>query len=288
MPCRDFVCFYTSCHLETQELAVCDLGFIKSLFLVLMVLSCKKTESSSELKWGMMSDLKVMSLFDIEPNRFIYVCDKSPSKDVSPITNIIFAVKEWAKSIKRDEALKIQDGCPPSGTDDGLILLWVTEVFQCKGQGDGCMRMDTTNQYDFKTIQHIELKPTKASNLGLALHEVGHAWGNCDRYGPDYLTNPDWDTPNKGLTCNGVNNGDFTKPSAMQMVGGKGHPQRVTEDDALGMQAIAQDLSIPANVVWQQFFANADITGKTSLRAKLENVNAQESSNHPNTEGSIP
>jgi hypothetical protein len=230
---------------------------LKNLIFCLILISCKKPQSASDLKWGMMSSLNIMSLFEIEPNHSIYVCDTNLTRNDILLNNITSSVQEWARTINRDRGLKIEKGCPPSGPNDGLILVSLPDQSKC-GAGGGCASIVTSNAYDFKTIHSIEINPLYANNLDIALHEVGHAWGNCDRYTAGFDPKIHSISPAQGENCDGKNNGDFSKPSAMQ-VGGDAHPHRVTEDDALGMQTVAQDPAILSYALWQQFFANQGV-----------------------------
>lgn len=264
-----------------------NIQVIYGIVMALAMVSCKNPNSDSQLKWGMKSDLHLGTLFDIEPNNAIYVCDKNQSNNQLALDHVVTAVQQWAKTINRDRGLKIQKGCPPSGPNDALVLVLFTKKSKCGVNLGGCTSVDTKNTYDFLTVQILELNLDFADKIDLALHEVGHAWGNCDRYAADFDPSQHVPSAARGANCTGKNNGDFSKPSAMQ-VGGYMHPQKVTEDDALGMQEMAKDPKFASNAAWHQFFATGGQVATTPATPKTPQGTgqkiangAQPSSNNP-------
>jgi hypothetical protein len=151
----------------------------------MLVFGCKSARESSQLNWGMMQGMETYSLFNIEPNHAIHVCDESPVPQNAAVDNIVLGISSWAKTIGRDGALTIAKSCPSSGAGDGLVRVSLTENSKCGPGAGGCASSITDDARDFKTVHLIELNPKYATLLEIALHETGHAWGNCDRYAPN-------------------------------------------------------------------------------------------------------
>ena len=85
----------------------------------------------------------------------------------------------------------------------------------------------------------------------IMLHEIGHVFGQCDRYSDSKNIYH----PSQGGNCetsHGLSDGKFEIPSAMQ-AGGPGHPQKVTEDDIKGFNALLNRSDVSGAAEWRDF-----------------------------------
>lgn len=199
----------------------------------LPVVACRP-QGASEAKWAFSSDLTRLGLFQLLPDRSVNVCDRNGSGGTADV--VLGALKAWADTIGRSSRIKFQKACD-AGDGGALIDVYGGTTGSCGGGAIACAESGRTLRFAVSLGRGFE------TNREAALHEAGHVWGNCDRYGGGKL-----DAPTLGEGCDGKRGGALAA-SAMQAVGA--NPQRgITADDVQGMKAMAADPNIAANAAW--------------------------------------
>jgi len=204
---------------------------------LLFLLGCKRTQiDNSAVDYGFSTQLVNLSLFHLGPDKAVTVCDRG-SAGATVTDNIGRAVKEWADTINRGGRITVRKACTQNA-GDALIGVTIGSTGSCGAGAAGCTVSSRPLAYE------LYFPNAAMATYDAILHEIGHVWGNCDRYTASTLH-----TPAFGSNCNGKTNNKAVA-SAMQALS-QNSPHRVTEDDAEGMRAMAEDLSIGANSSWK-------------------------------------
>lgn len=246
-----------------RQTATSPYSVAASLFLILA--GCKPSvPAGSDTKFAHGEDDFVnSSLAVVPPNSTISLCGQG---GVTPETIDLVkkAVLAWAEPIQRDKYLKIDENC------DARFIINVTMGTgadrYCAGGAAAFAGPDTVNNGNqgkwsitvCKYRNDLNAGPPAPENyfatqFDVLGHEVGHLWGQCDRY--TNTTTGATAHPTRGLSCADLgqgSDGNYTAPSLMQSAGPQ-NPKRVTEDDANGMVALAKRTDIPSNQAWIDF-----------------------------------
>ncbi len=206
--------------------------------------SCvKKQSTSSDTKYAQLDDFGGFGLAEVLPNQTVTICsDESTSKAADIVKKSIL---EWAAPIGRDKFIKVDTSCN-SKADVKITLTTSDSNSTC---GGGVAAYTFPEGKGTFTIVYCSQEFVTAVDINI--HEVGHIWMQCDRYGSGDLSQAKF-----GANCSSTNTDNKELSSAM-MAGGPSHPQKVTEDDANSMKALALRTDITANDQWKNIANNS-------------------------------
>lgn len=240
-----------------------NVGF-SLMFVISTMISCAPPRneqlSTGRLKYGHSDGWENTTILSVPPQSTLYICDKGSGATSS----IKKALMEWATAGGMASLLKLAEGC-------GNKFELTTTVERC-GQYGSSGAAAITSQMGIPGKWEISYcQQGMQNNYQITLHEVGHVFGQCDRYGSGGLMHP---VRGEGCEDSGSgSDGKYNAPSAMQ-AGGPNNPGRVTEDDQNGIKAL---------------LARNDVTGASAWRAALKNPsNLPQSSDSSNPNGVKP
>ena len=212
----------------------------KILFAVIAILgtSCvKKQSSSSGTKYGQLDDFGGFGLAEVLPNQTVTICSEETTDKAKDLVKK--SILEWAAPIGRDKFIKVDTSC--NSKADVKITLTTSDSNSTCGGGVAAYTFPEGKG----TFTIVYCSPEFVTAVDINIHEVGHIWMQCDRYGSGDLSQAKF-----GANCSSTNTDNKELSSAM-MAGGPSHPQKVTEDDANSMKALALRTDITSNDKWK-------------------------------------
>ena len=225
------------------------------------LLSCKThlhDESDSAVKFGHLVGWNNKTIATVSPGEQIYFCDKGAGSDATELVRK--AMIEWLDVSSLDEVLTTEVGCD---TDPMFIPSVMVSLGGCLNSDNWAETLTTASRQ--WTVRFCR---PEARTKDLALHEVGHIFGQCDRYSNE----ANLLHPAKGVNCletTGASNAVFDVKSAMQ-AGGSGHPGKVTLDDADGVAALFAREDVKGAADWRTYIGKLD--QKIKLKSKAVTI----------------
>lgn len=193
------------------------------------------TAAKSQLRYAHTPGWENNTMLAISPGSTFFVCDRG----TGATSDIIKAIREWANAAGIDAHLKVQEGCG--------------NKFEVGVEVGPCDAAAVTSHWGVPGQWKITYcGQTWTKSYDITLHEVGHMYGQCDRYGSGGFGHPV-----RGENCSDQgrgSDGKYNLPSAMQ-AGGPAHPKRVTEDDRNGVLALMTRSDIRGAQRWRDFLA---------------------------------
>lgn len=229
---------------------------------------------SSKLRYAHTQGWEDTTMLAIAPGSTLYVCDKG----TGATRDIIRAVEEWATAAGMNGHLKLAEGCGKQNEITSLI--------------DKCNAAAITSHWGEAGRWQLSYCGTTYTNsYDITLHEVGHMFGQCDRYS----SNDSLWHPVRGQNCSDQGrgtDGNYELPSAMQ-AGGPAHPHRVTEDDRNGLLALLARNDITGAAQWRTVAGKPGNNGTASTPPGTNNPSGLSNStgnsnNGPGSPGKIP
>ena len=234
-----------------QPIIVDDQDMLQKTILIVAVASLgsscvKKNSSNSDTKYAQLDDFGGFGLAEVLPNQTVTICsDESTNKAADLVKKSIL---EWAAPIGRDKYIKVDTGCS-SKADVKVTLTTSDSNGTCEGGVAAYTYPESKGAF---TIVYCSQQFVTAVDINI--HEVGHIWMQCDRYGLGDLSQAKF-----GANCSSTYTDNKEVSSAM-MAGGPSHPQKVTQDDANSMKALGLRTDISANEKWKNIANNSTPT----------------------------
>ena len=209
----------------------------------LIATACRPT--TSETKWGILTDIKTVVLLQVPPKGKVTVC--ADQQQVGEY--VAQAVLVWAKEIGRDNYMSSTNDCDKTNADVTLTV-----------QAASPSECPTAQTYSSLGLIQYNSSEYIYSTFAPMLHEVGHDWGMCDQY-IDGLWNCDRSVQNA-----------WTENSNGRSVMGGNYKNTLAEDDIKGIKYIADMAGIGQNDAWKAFLAdpnnNNDSTQNSDSKEK--------------------
>ena len=174
------------------------------------------------------------------------------------------AVKDWAKTVDRNDSVQIIEGCGTAPAGAALITVQFPQAVS--GVADMCFTTNASGQmvrsFALAWATNLDLyhhlvticDQSNAPSVDVMYHEVGHLWGNCDQYqlaaGQSFATQR-LQHPSCGRSF-GSQKGEC---SAMNAVG-PDHPKTVTRADCEIMQQMGAVYSSSRSTSGAKFTAD--------------------------------
>lgn len=238
-----------------------------------VLVSCKKeTSNTSDLMHGHLKEdsWKSNTLFSLPPKKFrigneiaygvrISVCDTTAEKKFAKL--VIEALDEWLGPFYG--YFEVYNNCVKNAT------IAIDDKQKCSFEN----AIAETFPVSIKKNKSWTIRICKKEkvNYQVILHEVGHIFGQCDRY--NTKSEDGQYHPQMGANCDDSKvgtDGVFNKSSAMQ-VPGERHPGTVTKDDIQGMVEFVKRADVSTNVPWQVLF-DREVKGWRDLNSDLYKV----------------
>lgn len=246
---------------------------IISFLIVAMAPSCappRDAANSTRLKYGHSEGWESGTILSIAPGSTLAVCDKGTGGQAS--SSVVKAIMEWASGAGMSNQLKVVEACG----NQNEITLYTGGCEEAGAAGAAAFTSFWGEQGKWK-INYCNT--SYVSSYDITLHEVGHIFGQCDRYGSGSLGHPV-----KGQSCADSGpgtDGNYNAPSAMQ-AGGPNHPHRITEDDKKGVQALIARNDISGASRWRTAI-NSGIKPNSNQLPSNPNNNSDLSQNPNNS-----
>ena len=206
-------------------------------FILVGIYSVSCTATSSQVKWGYLTDVEDVILLKVPPKGNVTVC--SDNQQIGE--NVVRSVLVWAKEIGRGNYLNVDNSCN-NNAEFKIDVKYATTV---DGFQNPTACTDGQGQIWYSDAQTYGQFP-------VMLHEIGHNWGLCDQYINEQMPAAD----NCSNELAGHTNADKTGTGNSVM--GANYGSTLTQDDIDGIKYISQMENIGVNNEWKEFLADPD------------------------------